>query len=149
MALNILQLHKKAFLDLLDADNTSPALLVLDGIVPGPPQQTTWQPPPYVLLYFALTTPSGVDEPDKVSLENTSDVLNAIAWCHCVGGDQHAALAVAGRVRAALRGVTPVISNRVCAPIVQSDSQPTQRDETTGTPVFDQVDIWQFTSLPG
>jgi hypothetical protein len=149
MALNILQLHKKAFLDLLDADNTSPALIVLDGKVPGPPEQTSWQPPPYVLLYFALRTPSGVDEPDKVSLENTSDVINATAYCHSVGGDQHAALAVAGRVRTALRGVVPVIAGRVCFPIGQVDSQPIQRDETTGTAVFDAVDIWQFTSLPG
>lgn len=142
MALNILQLHKQVFLDLLDADNTAPALVVLDGRVDD-------EEPPYVLLYFALRTPSGADEPDKVSLEATSDVLNATAYCHSVGGDQHGALAVAGRVRAALRGVTPAIAGRVCFPIGQVDSQPTQRDESTGTPVFDQVDLWQFTSLPG
>lgn len=149
MALNILQLHKQVFLDLLDADNAAPALVVLDGKVPGPPQQATPQAPPYVLLYFALRTPSGANAPDQVSLENPSDVIDAAAYCHSVGGDQHAALAVAGRVRAALRGVTPTIASRVCAPIWQADSLPTQRDETTGVPVFDQVDVWQFTSLPG
>jgi hypothetical protein len=142
VALNILQLHKQVFLDLLDADDVSPPLVVLDGQVAG-------QAPPYVLLYIALRTPSGVDEPDKVSLEATSDVLNATAYCHSVGGGQHAALAVADRVRAALRGVVPVIANRVCFPIGQVDGQPVQRDETTGVPVFDQVDVWQFTSLPG
>lgn len=142
--MNILQLHKQAFLDLLDADNAAPPLAWLDG-GPVPPGQALF----YVLVYFAFRTPSGVDEPSKVSLEATSDVLNTTAYCHSVGGNQHASLAVAGRVRAAVRGITPVIAGRVCAPIGHIDGSPAQRDETTGTPVFDTVDVWQFTSLPG
>lgn len=149
MALNILQLHRTAFLDLLDADDVSPALVVLDGKVPGPPEQATWQAPPYVLLYFAFRTPSGVDEPEKVSLEAASDVLDTMAYCHSAGGSPNTSLAVAGRVRAALRGITPVIAGRVCFPIRHGDGTPTQRDETTGKPVYDTVDVWQFTSLPG
>lgn len=143
MALNLLQLHAKVFLDQLDADDAPPPLVVLNGEVPS------GVTPPYVVVYFTFRTPSGTDEPDKVSLEATSDVLYTSAYCHSVGGNQHASLAVAGRVRAALRGVTPTVAGRVCGPITFADSTPVQRDETTGTRVFDLVDVWQFLSLPG
>lgn len=143
MALNILQAHKQVFLDLLDADNASPALVALDGEVPD---GTT---PPYVLIYMAFRTPSGAEEPEKVSFEAASDVLYASAWCHSVGGTAHGSLAVAGRVRAALRGVIPVIAGRgECSRIGNVDGTPTNRDETTGVAVFDTVDVWQFFSLP-
>ena len=143
MALNILQLHKQAFLDLLDADNASPALVVLDGLVPD------GQTAPYVLLYIGFRTPAGPDEPEKVSLEAASDVLYATATCHSVGGNAHASLGVAGRVRAALSGVQPAIAGRAgCSRIQQIDGAPTNRDETTGIALFDTVDVWQFFSLP-
>lgn len=150
MALNILQAHKKAFLDLLDADNVPPALVVLDGQVPRDPLTGLPSvPPPYVLLYMGFRTPSGAEEPEKVSFEAASDVLYAIGTFHSVGGNPHASLAVAGRVRAALRGIQPVIAGRgECSRIGHADWAPTSRDETTGTPVFDTVDVWQFFSLP-
>jgi hypothetical protein len=59
------------------------------------------------------------------------------------------ALAVAGRSRAALLGVTPTIAGRGCYPIVHDDSQPPQRDESTGVLVFDQIDTYTLRSLPG
>lgn len=143
MALNILQAHKQVFLDLLDADNVAPALVVLDGQVP---EGTS---PPYVLIYTGFRTPSGAEEPDKVSKEAASDVLYATAYCHSVGGNPHASLAVAGRVRVALRGVQPAIAGRgECSQIGQADWAPSSRDETTGTPVFDTIDVWEFFSLP-
>jgi hypothetical protein len=49
---SIQQTHAQVFLDLLDADNAAPALVVLDGHVDT-------EVPPYVLLYFAFHTPSG------------------------------------------------------------------------------------------
>jgi hypothetical protein len=137
-----LQAHAQVFLDLLDADSDAPALVALNGQV----QKT--QLPPYVVVYFRLHTPAGTEAPEKVSLEATSDVLDAWAYCHSVGGNPTAALAVAGRVRAALLGVEPVIAGRICYPIVHDDSQPTNRDETTGTPVYDHVDVYRFTSQP-
>jgi hypothetical protein len=136
-----IQAHAQAFLSLLDADDVPPSLVVLDGQVKG-------QLPPYVLVYFRLHTPEGTEVPEKVALEDTSDVLDTWAYCHSVGGNPTAARAVAGRVRAALLGVEPVIADRVCYPIVHDDSQPTNRDETTGTPVFDHVDVYKFTSQP-
>lgn len=141
--MNVLQAHTRAVLALLDADNTLPALVVCNGIVED-------EKPPYVLVYFALQTPAGTDVPQLVSLERTSDVLVLSAYCHSVGYDTpDAALGVAGRVRAQLLGVTPVITDRVCFPIVHADGPPTVRDENTQRAVFDQIDLYQFTSLPG
>lgn len=142
--MNVLQAHARAVLALLDADDAPPPLVVCNGIV------TPGVTPPYVLLYFALRTPSGIEVPEMVSLEQTSDVLILSAYCHSVGYDTpDAALAVAGRVRARLLGVTPVITDRVCAPIAHADGPPTVRDENTSRAVFDQIDLYQFTSLPG
>lgn len=142
--MNVLQAHTRVVLALLDADDVPPPLVVCNGIVP--PNVV----PPYVLVYFALRTPSGLEVPEMVSLEATSDVLILSAYCHSVGYDSpDAALAVAGRVRTQLLGVTPVIANRVCSPITHADGPPTVRDEKTQRPVFDQIDLYQFTSLPG
>lgn len=144
MTANVLQAHTRAVLALLDADDASPPLVVCNGIV------LAGVTPPYVLVYFALRTPTGVEVPQLVSLEQTSDVLVLSAYCHSVGYDiPDAALAVAGRVRARLLGVRPVIAGRVCFPITHADGPPTSRDENTQRPVFDQIDLYQFTSLPG
>lgn len=150
MALNILQAHVQVFLDLLGADDVTPPLVVLDGAVPRDPTSGAPSvPPPYVVVYFSFRTPSGTDEPDKVGKEAESDVLYTTAYCHSVGGNQHAALAVGGRVRAALRGVTPSVAGRVCGPIKFADGPPVQRDESTGVLVADLTEVWQFLSLPG
>lgn len=134
--------HAKAVLDLLDADNTAPALVVLDGLVPS------GQTPPYVLVYFSIGTPSAELAPDKTSLNFDGTAVDLQAYCHSVGGNGAAARAVATRVRNALLNVTPTVAGRSCFPIRWQEGQPPQRDETTGTPVFDQVDVYGFTSLP-
>lgn len=136
------QAHAAAFLALLDADDTAPALVVLDGLV------KTGTVPPYVLVYFALWTPGGEMAPDKVPLTLDSDVLDVRGYCHSVGGNPGAARSVATRVRNALLNVTPVVAGRSCFPIRWKEGQPTVRDETTGTPVFDLVDVYGFTSVP-
>lgn len=142
--MNILQAHTRAVLALLDADNAAPPLVVCNGIVPA---GTT---PPYVLVYFALRTPTGAEVPEMVSLEQASDVLILSAYCHSVGYDiPDAALAVAGRVRTQLLGVAPVIAGRVSGRIGHADGPPTVRDENTQRAIFDQIDLYQFTSLPG
>lgn len=142
--MSILLDHTRAMLALLEADDVSPALVVCNGEV------TDGVVPPYALAYFSLRTPTGLEVPEMVSLERTSDVLVVSGYLHSVGYDvPDAALAVAGRVRAALLGVTPVIAGRVCFPIVHADGPPTVRDEQTGRRIFDQIDLYQFTSLPG
>lgn len=151
MALNILQAHAQAFVDLLEADNTSPALVVLSGDNPRDPATGfPSTPPPYVLLYVGFRIPGGAEEPDKVSPEDAaSKALYTTAICHSVGGNQHAALSVSGRVYAALLGVTPTVAGRTCGPIKRPDGNPVGRDESTGVLVSDHVDVWEFLSLPG
>lgn len=141
--MSILVAHAQVFLDLLDADDDPPALVPLHSRVPN------GQAPPYVLLYFAFRTPTGVDEPDKVALEATSDVLYTTATCHSVGTTPISALNIASRVRGCLLGAFPVVAGRLCYPITHQDGPPTQRDETTGVTLFDQIDQYQFTSQPG
>ena len=107
-------------------------------------------PPPYVLVYIGFRIPKAVEEPEKVSLEEgASNAIYTTAFCHSVGGNQHAALAVGSRVRAALLGVAPAISGRECGPIKPADSAPIQRDESTGVLVSDLFDAYEFLSLPG
>jgi hypothetical protein len=138
-----LQAHAQAVLTLLDADNTAPALVVLDGTVP------VGQTPPYVLCYFMLGTPSADLEPDKADLTYDATAVQVRAYCHSVAGNAAASRAVATRVRNALLNVVPTVSGRSCFPIRWQDGQPQQRDESTGTVVFDQVDIYGFMSVPG
>jgi hypothetical protein len=134
------QIHAQAMLALLDADNTSPALVVLDGKVPD------GQLPPYVLVYFADYDP---DEAESRKLPGASTRHVTHAYCHSVGGDQTAARAVAVRVRTALLDVAPTVTGRTCLPIRREDGQPVQRDEQTGIAVWDKIDLYRLESLPG
>jgi hypothetical protein len=139
---SVLLAHTRAVLARLDADNASPALVVLNGKVPA------GQALPYVLVYFRIRTPSGQLVPDHVSKETTSDVLDTTAYCHSVGANQDAALSVADRVRVALLGVELTIANRACYPIHHADSSPAVRDEETGQDFYDLVDVYEFRSIP-
>lgn len=131
--------HAAAFLALLDADNVSPALVVLDGHVP---QGTV---APYVLVYFADDDP---DEAESRPLTGASQRHVTRAYCHSVGGNQAAARAVAGRVRTALLDVVPTVSGRRCQPIRREDGQPTRRDESTGSLVQNKIDVYRLESVP-
>lgn len=132
--------HAAAVLALLDADNTSPALVVLDGKVPNGTL------PPYVLVYVADSDP---ELADSTPLTGRSERYVMRAYCHSVGGNGQAARMVADRVRAALLDVVPTVAGRNCFPIRREDGQPPQRDESTGTTVIDKVDVYRLESLPG
>lgn len=142
--MSVLKDHYQWVLDRLDADDASPPLLVYHGKVrkDHPVDRA------YVLVYFRLVTPSGEQELDKVSFEKTSDVINTTAYCHCIGGGPDAVISVASRVRTQLLGVFPVIAGRVCYPVKQDDSVPADRNEATGSDVFDQIDVYSFSTSP-
>jgi hypothetical protein len=131
--------HAQAVIALLDADNAPPALNVHDGKVPAGVDPRA---APYVLVYFDSNDPESTKEAAPYRFEMT-------ATCHSVGGSAQGARMVADRVRTALLAVTPTVAGRVCFPIVRESGQPPRRDETTGSAVFDQVDIYTLTSLPG
>jgi hypothetical protein len=130
--------HAAAILALLDADNTAPALVVLDGKVP------TGTVAPYVLVYFAA-----YDSETSRPLTLASQRAVVRAYCHSVGGNAKAARIVADRVRVALLDVVPTVAGRKCFPIRREDSQPPQRDESTGTTVMDQIDTYRLETVPG
>jgi hypothetical protein len=132
--------HATAILALLDADNAPPALVVLDGKVPN------GVVPPYVLVYFADNDP---ELADSTPLTGRSERYVLRAYCHSVGGSGQAARMVADRVRTALLDVTPTVTGRSCWAIRREDGQPTQRDESTGTPVMDKIDVYRIESVPG
>lgn len=144
----ILDDHAQAVLTLLDADNTAPALVVLDGFVPVDPVTNKSIPPPYALVYFTILSPTAAEEPESSDLTFNQTRVVVEAICHSIGGNAAAARAVGARARNALLNVRPAVTGRACTPIRHVDNQPPQRDETTGTLVFDQIDVYRFQSAP-
>lgn len=135
----MIQEHAAAMLALLDADNTPPALVVLDGKVP------TGQIPPYALVYFADIDP---EDSDSRSLTGASQRYRCRGYVHCVGANQTAARMVAGRVRTAWLDIVPTVAGRQCMPIRREDGVQADPDETTGTAVFDLVGVYRLESVP-
>lgn len=128
------QAHADAILDLLRADTD---LTVHDGAVPKGAL------PPYVLVYLSTTTAK------ITSQTGEQDWTTTRAYCHCVGADAIAARAVAGRVAARLRNVTPNIAGHTPWPIRDDDGgAPPDKDETTGVLVMDQVAVYRLESVP-
>jgi hypothetical protein len=137
------QAHAQAVLDLLDADNASPALVVQDDKV------TEGVVPPYVLAYFAFPRPDASQRPDASDMSFDQSAMTVTAILHNVGGSASAARRVAARSAAALLNVTPTVAGRSCSPIRCVDGHDAQRDEETLAAVFDLVDVYEFTSYPG
>lgn len=130
--------HAAAVLALLDAVNDVPALNVHDGKVPS---NTDPKTAPYVLVYFDSNDPEFDKEAAPYRFEMT-------AVCHSVAGSAKAARMVADRVRTALLGVTLSVVGRACFPITREAGTPPDRDESTGSLVMDQVDIYTVRSIP-
>lgn len=136
-----------AFLaQLAAAPGGPPSLAVYDGFVPDSPAAA------YALVHFYIETPDGLQAPDAVPLTFDSDVIDALAYVHCVGAEPQAARAaraVAGRVRAAVLNQALTVTGRQCFPIRWRQGQPPVRNEETGRVVFDQVDVYGFRAVPG
>lgn len=115
----------------------SPALRVFDGSVD--PKTV----PPYVVAYVATTTP------ESTTFEDVFDRVECTSIVHSVGGTSESARVIADRVWTALLGQTPTVTGRTCSRIRLIDSQPPRRDESTGLLIVDQVDVYQYVSLPG
>lgn len=132
--------HIDAALALLRADSGLTVYPNAEGFVP------TTLTVPYVRVYTSIERP-------ETGVANALDGLSAtwvVRWyCHCVGGTEYSAAAVAMHVRAAVLDRRPTVSGRVCGLIRQESSQPTQRDESTGVAVYDRVDVYRMASAPG
>lgn len=127
--------HAQAVLNLLDAAITLP---VFDGKVPD----GTSPDGGYVLCYFDSADP-------EFDFRAQAWQFTLTATCHSVGGNAQAARQIADLVRTALLGVRPTVAGRDCHPITRDDGSPPQRDESTGSLVMDQVDLYVLRSVPG
>lgn len=132
--------HAAAVLALLRGAGKPPSIRVDDGKAPNPlPDPRT---SPYVLVYFDSNDPESDKEAAPYRFQLT-------ATCHCIGGGAEAARMVADWVRTALLMVAPTVSGRSCFPITREQGSPPQRDESTGSTVMDQVDLYTLESIPG
>jgi hypothetical protein len=121
----------------LSADVGPPPLVVFDGVVPAGTAVNAG----YVLVYSHLARPS--DDPDN-SINGRSGVWVCRWIVHNVGGTASAARALGQRSRTALLDVRPTIAGLACGPIRLEDSQPPQRDETTGSLVMDLIQTYRL-----
>lgn len=119
--------HATAVLDLLRADTL---LTVYDGVVGTDP------PSAYVCVYFARYD----DITDQLTMPSDSVVLRV--YTHSVAETSMGARIVAGRVRAALMDVRPVVPGRITWPIRHEATVPPMRDESLGVAVIDMTDTY-------
>jgi hypothetical protein len=135
--------HATAILTAVAATPGSPALTVHDGFVPAPTKM------PYALVYFAFDSPEPAEDTESSDLAGNSNRVDCSVYVHSVAASSMGARAVAARVRTALLDVTLTgIAGRSAFPIRMVDSQPVQRDEATGTPVYDQTDVYRLSTVP-
>lgn len=125
-----------AGLNLLRADLGPPALVVFDGKVDDPTPK-----PPYVLVYTTVEWPDGAPA-DSLDGLSGSPVVRWI--CHCVGGNEIAARAVAQRARTQLLNQRPTIPGLNLGLIKQEQADPPTKDETTGSLVMDAVCVYRL-----
>lgn len=130
--------HAKALLDLLRAVTTPSALVVFDGAEPDPAPA-----PPYVVAYVNVETTG------QSTVTGQSDRVVARIYCHSIGARTgEAARVVSDRVRGALLNKAVAVAGRTSGLIRHESSVPPQRDDSTGTPVFEQVDTYRVETWP-
>ncbi|MGC5033077.1 hypothetical protein [Micromonospora sp. DT229] len=132
------QEHADAYLGLLRA---TPRFPVHDGVVPA---KTL---PPYVVVYVVVDDSDGQSPEWGDGLDGVSGVVTARAYCHSVGGSAQAARTVAGWVREQLLDKEPTVTGRTAGMIRKDFSSPPVRDESTGTPVMDQIDVYRLRTV--
>lgn len=135
--------HINAALDLLRADTNLTVYPDPEGLVPLERDRADH----YVIVYTSIERPPGLAGASN-RLPGRSDTWVVRYYCHCVGPNAYSAAAVAGRVRVALLDVTPTITGRTPKPIKQDGDQPANRDDSTGSPVYDQVVIYRLRTSP-
>jgi hypothetical protein len=101
-----------------------------EGVVPAVPVA------PYVRVYGAVSRPPGTHN----ALDGRSALCVVRWWCHCIGANEDAALAVAMRVRAAL------LDQWVHGDLVREDvaDRPPMRDESLGASVYDAPRVYRL-----
>jgi hypothetical protein len=136
---NLYEDHVAAFLALLSGTG----LTAYDSIVSDGAPET------YVLVYPHFETPDGTIAPDALSLVLSSIALDAWMYVHSVSSTPASARAIAARARTAVLDQVLTVAGRACFPVRWREGQPVRRDEEIpGGPVFDQVDVYGWRSVP-
>lgn len=139
----MIQDHANAFLALLRADSQ---LTVYPEVEPDPDSDEVVPAgalPPYVAVHIHMQRDVG----PTLDMRSSRAVMRA--YCHCVGGNDIAARAVAQRVAAAVLDVRPNVAGRNTFPIRHDQSVPPRPDKTTGALIVDQTDVYRLESVPG
>jgi hypothetical protein len=132
--------HAAAVLALLNGIGKPAAIRVDSGVTPSPLPDVRANP--YMVVSFDSNDP----ESDK---EARPYLFVMTATIHSVGGSAEASMIVADWARTALYMVQPVVSGRSCYPIARETGGPPRRDESTGSLVMDQADVYVLQSIPG
>lgn len=101
--------------------------------------------PPYVVVYFADSDP---ELAESRPLTGASQRHMLRAYAHCVGENATAARAVADKLRTAWLDKTPAVAGRTCFPIRREDGLPADPDNSTGSLIVDQVEVYRAESVP-
>lgn len=135
----------------MSATGVDEVLAILDGI----PNHTTHDGKvpddaiaPYTLVYFVVSVVGADRAADTSDLSFASRAVDLIIYTHNVGNNAAAARAVAGKVRAALLDVVPVVPGRKAFPIRFYDDAPAVKDETTGKLIMDLADVYRLRTVP-
>lgn len=126
--------HAAAVLALLDPD---PIWNPYDGALPSPTPNL-----PYWVVYFSSGYPD-------LTFTGVTKTFQLRITLHNVGGNGQADRIGSDRAAALLLNVRPVVAGRTCKPIRWEESQPPQRDESTGRVVMDAIDTYLLESIPG
>lgn len=141
----IRQDHAAAFLALMATFPSGAP--VYDGEVPKQADGTRMEPP-YRLVHFQFTTPGAVDRPDLIDIEDATRPLEMRAFVHSAADTARAARAVADQTYTVVADQELVVTGRTSFRVRHEDSQPPDRDESTGETIFAAVDVYRMTSLP-
>lgn len=138
----IRQQHAAAFLALMGTGSP-----VYDGGVPDTPTGPR-KAPPYRVVHLQYETPAAAEDPARTGFEDSRHPLTLRAYVHSVGETARAARAVADHTYEQLLGAELDVPGRVSYRIRHEDSQPPDRDESTGVAVYAAVDVYAVTTVP-
>lgn len=141
----IRQDHADAFIALMETFATGAP--VYDGVVPKKPDNTR-NPPPYRLVHFRFLTPAAEARPDLIDIEDATRPLEMVAYVHSAADNARAARALADQTYTVVADQELVIAGRTSFRVRHVDSQPPDRDESTGETVYSAADEYRMTSLP-
>lgn len=120
---------------------------VYDGEVPEQGDGTR-AAPPYRLVHFRFLTPSAEARPDLIDIEDAARPLEMVAYVHSAADNARAARAIADQTYTVVADQVLTVAGRDSFRVRHTDSQPPDKDKSTGVLIYVAVDEYHMTSLP-